>query len=112
MGSKSIRGAQMSQETSLMRGEENSDEGDPYRDSGRLCPVLRRVMGNHMFHHCVFRHVLYKVRLLEKKQNKRKTTLEHITAAVSSDLKNCTWSLNSLRCTPGRTCCSSTPWRF
>ncbi len=61
-----------------------SDEGDPYRDAGRLCPVLRGVMGHHVFHHCVFRHVLHKVRLL--KNNKRET-LEQISAAVSSDLK-------------------------
>lgn len=64
-----------------------SDEGDPYRDGGRLCPVLRGVMGHHMFHHCVFRHVLHKVRLLEKKKNKRKATLLDISSAVSADLK-------------------------
>lgn len=69
----------MSQEMYLMGGEENSDEGDPYRDSGRLCPVLRRVMGNHMIHHCVFRHVLYKVRLLEKNKTREK---QHLSTSL------------------------------
>lgn len=41
----------------------SSDEGDPYRDGGRLCPVLRGVMGHDVLHHRVFRHVLHKVRL-------------------------------------------------
>lgn len=48
----------------------SSDEGDPYREVGRLCPVLRGVMGHYMLHHCVFRHVLHKVRLLERTRDK------------------------------------------
>lgn len=44
----------------------SSDEGDPYRDGRRLCPVLRGLMGHYMIHHCVFGHMFNKVRLLEK----------------------------------------------
>lgn len=59
----------------------NSDEGDPYRDSGRLCPVMGRVMGHHMFHHCVFGHVLYKVRLLEdeEEEEKKRDIKQHLS---------------------------------
>lgn len=46
----------------------SSDEGDAYRDGGRLCPVLRGMMGNQVFHHRVFGHVLHEVRLLEERQ--------------------------------------------
>lgn len=58
-------------------GRGNSDEGDAYRDGGRLCPVLRGVMGNQMFHHCVFRHVLHKVCLLKK--NKQQHKAQHFS---------------------------------
>lgn len=37
-----------------------SDKSDPYRDGGRVCPVRGGVM-DHMFNHCVLRHVLHKV---------------------------------------------------
>lgn len=61
----------------------SSDEGDPYRDGRRLCPVLRGLMGHHMFHHRVFSHVLYEVRLLGKKTTKEEiNTWAHIFAAV------------------------------
>lgn len=56
-------------------GAVDSDEGDAYRDGGRLCPVLRGVMGNQVFHHCVFRHVLHEVRLLRKKTNNHRKAL-------------------------------------
>lgn len=113
MDSKSIRGSQISLEKSLMGGEENSDQGDPYRDSGRLCPVPRRVMGNHMFHHRVFRHVLHKVRLLGKKKTNHMhlSTLDKIFNFPSLNFNNVMIS-NSLRCMSGRTCYSSRPWRF
>lgn len=45
-------------------------------------------MGHYMFHHCVFNHVLHKVCFLKKKNNKRKTTLLHITTAVNSDFNS------------------------
>lgn len=85
----------------------SSDEGDPYRDGRRLCPVLRGLMGHHMFHHRVFSHVLYEVRLLGK-NNKRRD--QHLSTHLrySTDLKYSTWS--SPRCTPCRRSCSSRPW--
>lgn len=49
---------------------QSSDEGNPYRDAGGLGPVLRGVMRHHMFHQGVFRHVLYKVGLLEHKRER------------------------------------------
>lgn len=48
-----------------------------------MSPVVRGVMGHHMFHHCVLSQVLHKVRLLEKEQGGKTARLDDVTAKYS-----------------------------
>lgn len=52
-------------------GLRGSDEGNPYRNGGRVSPVQRGMMGHNMLHHGMFGHVLHEIRLLQRAREKQ-----------------------------------------
>lgn len=89
--------------------ELGSDEGNPYRNSGRVSPVQGGVVGHNVLHHGVFGHVLHKVGLLERRETWNFYIPLRLFEAHQTEEEK---EPDSLRCTPGRTCCSRRPWHF